>query len=55
MFNIGDRVKAGQLIAMLDDDEYVQQVDQAKAELQVAKANVEESQNMLDIARRADC
>ncbi len=52
MFNIGDRLEPGQLIAVLDDDEFVQQVDQAQAELQVAKANLEERQNSLDIAKR---
>lgn len=50
--NIGDQVKNDQLIAVLEDDEYIQQVDQARAELEVAKANFEESRNGLDIARR---
>jgi RND family efflux transporter MFP subunit len=49
---IGDPVKKGQLIAVLEDDEYLQQVDQARAELEVAKANVEESRSALDKARR---
>jgi RND family efflux transporter MFP subunit len=49
---IGDPVKKGQLIAVLEDDEYLQQVDQARAELQVAKANVEEGLSALDTARR---
>ncbi len=52
LVNIGDRVQQGQLIAKLDDDEYIQQVDQAKAELEVAKAKIEESRGALDIARR---
>ena len=34
--DVGSRVKAGQLIAELDDDEYAQQVEQARAELAVA-------------------
>jgi RND family efflux transporter MFP subunit len=50
--NIGDVVQQGQLIAVLDDDEYIQQVDQAKAELEVAEARIEESRSALDIARR---
>lgn len=52
LVNIGDYVQQGQLIAVLDDDEYVQQVDQAKAELEVAEAKIEESRSALDIARR---
>ena len=50
--NIGDQVKNDQLIAVLEDEEYIQQVDQARAELDVAKANFEESRSGLDIARR---
>jgi RND family efflux transporter MFP subunit len=50
--NIGDRVKHGQLIALLDDDEYVQQVEQAQAELEVAAANVEETRSALNLAQR---
>jgi RND family efflux transporter MFP subunit len=49
---IGDPVKKGQLIAVLEDDEYLQQVGQARAELEVAKANVEEGRSALDTARR---
>ncbi len=50
--NIGDNVKRGQLIAELDDEEYVQQVEQARAELEVAKANVAERESALEVARR---
>jgi RND family efflux transporter MFP subunit len=52
LLNIGDRVKRGQLIAVLDDEEYAQQVEQVRAELEVAKANVEESLSTLDMAQR---
>lgn len=52
LVNIGDRVKRGQLIAVLDDEEYAQQVEQARAELEVAKANVEECCSTLDMAQR---
>ncbi len=52
MVDIGDRVSRGQLIALLDDDEYVQQVEQAKAELDVAKANIEENVSALNLASR---
>ena len=52
LINIGDEVKRGQLIAVLDGDEFVQQVGQARAELDVARANVEESRSVLNLARR---
>jgi len=52
LVNIGEFVKRNQLIAVLDDDEYIQRVGQAQAELEVAKANLEESLSNLDIARR---
>lgn len=52
MVNIGDRIKHNQLIAVLDDEEYRQQVRQAEADLQVAQANLEESQSSLDVAKR---
>lgn len=52
MVNIGDRIKHNQLIAVLDDEEYSQQVRQAEADLQVAQANLEESQSSLDVAKR---
>lgn len=50
--NVGTQVKHGQLIALLDDDEYVQQVEQARAELEVARANVEEIRSALNLAQR---
>lgn len=50
--NIGDIVKKNQLIAVLDNDEYLQQVDQVRAELEVAKANLEESRNALETSKR---
>lgn len=52
LVNIGDPVKRGQLIAVLYDEEYAQQVEQARAELEVAKANVEESRSTLDMTQR---
>jgi RND family efflux transporter MFP subunit len=52
MVNIGDTVIRNQLIAVLDDEEYSQQVRQAEADLQVAQANLEESRSSLDVARR---
>lgn len=52
MVNIGDRVERNQLIAVLDDKEYAQQVAQAQANLQVAQANLEEARSSSEIAKR---
>lgn len=52
MVDIGDRVKRGQLIAILDSEEYGQQVVQAEADLQVAQANLQETKSSLDRAKR---
>jgi len=52
LVNIGDRVKAGQLIAVLDDEEYKQQAEQSRAELDVARASREESVSNLEVAGR---
>jgi RND family efflux transporter MFP subunit len=50
--DIGDRVRRGQVVAELDDAEYVQAVAQAKAELLVAQANQVKTGNDLTIAKR---
>ncbi len=52
LVHIGDEVKGGQLVAVLDDEEYRQQVSQARAELEVAEANLQERQNTLENAKR---
>ena len=52
LVNIGDKVKGGQLVAVLDDDEYRQQVSQAKAELEVARANLQERKNTMENVKR---
>ena len=52
MVDIGDKVKRGQLIALLDSEEYSQQVVQAEADLQVAQANLQETKSSLDTAKR---
>jgi len=52
MVNLGDPVKRDQLIALLDDEEYIQQVEEAKAEWEVAEANVEACASPLEVARR---
>ena len=51
-FNIGDPIEKGQVVGELDNEEYIQSVNQAKAEREVAKANLIEAQNALEIAGR---
>jgi RND family efflux transporter MFP subunit len=43
LVNLGDRVSQGQLIAELDDEVYQQQLEQARADLAVANAQVEQT------------
>jgi RND family efflux transporter MFP subunit len=50
--DIGDRLKNGHLVAQLDDEEYQQQVIQAEADLNVARANLEEALTAVELARR---
>jgi RND family efflux transporter MFP subunit len=50
--NIADTVKRGQVVAELDNDEYVQAVAQAQADLLVAKANQSEAKSALEIVKR---
>jgi RND family efflux transporter MFP subunit len=50
--NIADTVKRGQVVAELDNDEYVQAVAQAQADLEVARANLTEARSALEIANR---
>ncbi len=52
LVNIADRVKRGQVVAELDNDEYVQAVAQARADLLVARANLSEAQSALENAKR---
>jgi len=49
---LADAVGRGQIVAELDDDEYVQAVNQAAADLAVARANLVEAQSALEIAAR---
>jgi RND family efflux transporter MFP subunit len=51
--DLADPVKRGQVVAWLDDDEFVQAVAQAEADLAVSKANVAEATSALGIADRA--
>jgi RND family efflux transporter MFP subunit len=48
--DIGDRLTRGQLVAVLEDEEYQQQVIQADADLGVAKANLEEASSAQEMA-----
>ncbi|NLW50840.1 MAG: efflux RND transporter periplasmic adaptor subunit [Candidatus Brocadiaceae bacterium] len=52
LVNIGDRVSRGQVVAVLDDDEYVLEVEQSRAELEVAEANLIQTESALAIGRR---
>ena len=50
--NIADEVKRGQIVAELDNDEYQQAVNQAQADLLVARANLSEARSALETANR---
>lgn len=50
--DIGDRLTRGQLVAVLEDEEYQQQVIQADADLGVAKANLEEASSSQELAQK---
>lgn len=50
--DIGDRLSRGQLVALLEDDEYQQQVIQAEADLGVAEANLEEAASAQELAQK---
>ncbi len=52
LVDIADIVKRGQVVAKLDNDEYIQAVAQAKADLLVAKAHLAEAKSVLEIADR---
>ncbi|MBN1958621.1 MAG: efflux RND transporter periplasmic adaptor subunit [Desulfuromonadales bacterium] len=50
--NIADSVKRGQVVGELDNDEYIQAVNQARADLAVSNANLAEARSGLEIANR---
>ncbi len=52
LVDVGDTITRNQVIAVLDDAEYTQQVEQSKAELQVTKANAQNSVSELELAKR---
>lgn len=51
--DLGDVVERGQVVATIDDDEFVQAVQRAAADLAVAKASLAEATAALEIASRA--
>ncbi len=52
LVDLGDTVERGQVVAQLDDAEYVQAVRLAEAELAVAEANLAEARSQLTLAER---
>ena len=50
--DIGDAVKRNQVVAELDDEEYIQAVLLAEADLAVARANLVEAESAYEIAER---
>jgi len=50
--DLADTVTRGQVVARLDNDEYVQSVRQAEADLAVARANLAEAKSLLTLAER---
>jgi multidrug efflux pump subunit AcrA (membrane-fusion protein) len=52
LIDIGDTVRRDQLVAVLEDEEYQQDVLQAEADLRVARANLEEAASTLEMARK---
>ena len=52
LLNIADPVHRGQVIGELDNDEYIQAVNQAQAELAVVKAQLAEGRSALEVANR---
>jgi RND family efflux transporter MFP subunit len=53
LVDIGDEVKQGQVVLSLDDDEYQQAVAQSQAELQVARARLNEAESAGQLARKS--
>jgi len=50
-YNVGDEVPRGAVVAQLDDEEFMLKKEQAAAELDVAKANLAEAEDMLGLKR----
>jgi len=51
--DLGDTIARGAVVATLDDDEFVQALHQAEADLAVARASEAEAKSTLEIAQRA--
>ena len=52
LVNIADAVERSQIVAELDNAEYIQAVTQAQADLEVARAKLSEARSALEIANR---
>jgi len=52
MVDIGDKISNGQIIARLDDEELGLAVKQAEADLEIARANFNESTGLLEISQK---
>jgi len=52
LIDIGDTVRRDQLVAVLEDEEYQQELLQSEADLRVARANLEEAASTLEMARK---
>ena len=50
--DLGDKVSWNQVVARLDNAEFMQAVAQAQADVEVARANLKEAESLLEIARR---
>ncbi len=50
--DIGDQISNGAIIATLDDEELLLDVKQAEADLEIARANLNESTGLLEISQR---
>ncbi len=53
MVDIGDQVERGQVIAQLDDEEFVQAVAEQRAAVEVSQAQLEDAEAQLAVRRRS--
>ena len=51
-FNVGDQVKRGDVLAVLEDDEHLLEVERAEASLRVAQAAAHDAESQLAVAAR---
>ena len=52
LVDIGDAVQKDMVVARIDDEEYAQALNQAKADMMVARANLAEARSLLEISGR---